>query len=199
MAVPSSHPAAWQRRAGSTTTTARDKRLIALLAAIALAPVVLAYLAYYVFPRDARVNYGDLLPHTTLAAIHGTGADGRPFDSAAIRGKWILLHESPGGCSETCASALYATRQSRTIQNAERERVVRILLVPQSAPMPSLGAEHPDLVVVRTDPLPALPRGPDRIYLVDPLGNFVLAWPSKPDIKAMAKDLSRLLRASSIG
>jgi len=27
----------------------------------------------------------------------------------------------------------------------------------------------------------------------------VLAWPSKPDIKAMAKDLGRLLRASSIG
>jgi hypothetical protein len=180
-------------------TSARNKRLIALLAAVALAPVVLAYLAYYAWPRDARVNYGDLLPHTTLAAIHGTGADGRPFDSRAIRGKWILLHESTGACSETCTSALYATRQSRTIQNAERERVVRILLVPASAPVPSLGAEHPDLVVVRTDPLPALPRGPDRIYLVDPLGNFVLAWPSKPDIKAMAKDLSRLLRASSIG
>jgi hypothetical protein len=60
-------------------------------------------------------------------------------------------------------------------------------------------AEHPDLVVVRVANPPALPRGGNRIYLVDPLGNFVLAWPAKPDIKAMAKDLTRLLRASSIG
>ncbi|HEX6792884.1 MAG TPA: cytochrome C oxidase subunit I, partial [Casimicrobiaceae bacterium] len=63
----------------------------------------------------------------------------------------------------------------------------------------SLLAEHPDLAAVRVAAAPKLPRGTDRIYLVDPLGNFVLAWPSKPDIKAMAKDLGRVLRASSIG
>ena len=58
-----------------------------------------------------------------------------------------------------------------------------------------------------TSPSPALrrasvadfPEGTERIYLVDPLGNYVLAWPTKPDIKAMAKDLARLLRASAIG
>jgi len=43
------------------------------------------------------------------------------------------------------------------------------------------------------------PEGTDRIYLIDPLGNYVLAWPSKPDVKAMAKDIARLLRASAIG
>ncbi|HET8876069.1 MAG TPA: hypothetical protein VFO53_07055 [Casimicrobiaceae bacterium] len=67
------------------------------------------------------------------------------------------------------------------------------------APPAALLAEHPDLTAVRVAAPPALPRGAARIYLVDPLGNFVLAWPSKPDIKAMARDLGRLLRASSIG
>ena len=37
------------------------------------------------------------------------------------------------------------------------------------------------------------------IYLVDPLGNAVLAWPRAPDIKALANDLGKLLRASQIG
>ncbi len=37
-----------------TTTSARNKRLLALIAAIALAPVVLSYAAYYFWPRDAR-------------------------------------------------------------------------------------------------------------------------------------------------
>ena len=45
----------------------------------------------------------------------------------------------------------------------------------------------------------ALPKGEDAIYLVDPLGNQVLAWPRDPDIKALARDLTRVLEASRIG
>ena len=87
------------------------------------------------------------------------------------------------------------------MQNAERERVSRVwLLTGGPAPDAALLAAHPDLTVVRVSgAAPALPAGADRIYLVDPLGNFVLAWPSNPDIKAMARDLTRLLRASRIG
>ena len=110
------------------------------------------------------------------------------------------MHVAPGDCASECAGALYASRQARTIQNAERERVVRVLLSAHGiAPLRALLGGHPDLTVVRVDNLPTLPLGADRIYLVDPLGNFVLAWPSNPDIAAMARDLGRLLRASSIG
>lgn len=180
-------------------TSARAKRLIALLVAIALAPVVLAYLAYYVFPRDARVNYGELL-QGTVPAIEGTRLDGASFDVTDLRGRWIVLYDAGATCQGRCADALYASRQARTIQNTERDRVVRVLLVGNDAtPASELLAQHPDLVVVRIAKTPPMPRGADRIYLVDPLGNFVLAWPSKPDIKAMAKDLGRVLRASSIG
>ena len=44
-----------------------------------------------------------------------------------------------------------------------------------------------------------LPDGGRGLALVDPLGNVVLTWPADPDIKAMAKDIARLLRASRIG
>ena len=180
-------------------TSARTKRLLALLVAIALAPVVLSYVAYYAWPRDARVNYGELLTGS-VPAIVGTRDDGTRFDIAELRGRWIVLHAAPGECGRDCQAALYASRQSRTIQNAERERVARVWLVTgASPPAPALLAEHPDLAAVHVSAPPVLPRGSDRIYLVDPHGNFVLAWPSKPDIKAMAKDLGRLLRASSIG
>ena len=183
-------------------TSARNKRTLVLLAAIALAPVVLSYAAYYFWPRDAGVNYGALIASRTLAPIAGTRLDGTPFDVAALKGRWIVLYAAPGACPQACASALYATRQARTIQNAERERIVRVWLVDDAASPPAtLLAQHPDLAAVRVDArtVGELPLGGDRIYLVDPLGNFVLAWPSNPDIKAMAKDLGRLLRASSIG
>ena len=31
--------------------------------------------------------------------------------------------------------------------------------------------------------LERLPRGSDAIYLIDPLGNQVLAWPPNPDVR----------------
>ena len=181
-------------------TPRRTRPMLVLLAAIAVAPVALSYLAYYALPRDARVNYGTLLATEPLAGFAGTRADGAAFASADLRGRWTMLIAAPGACDARCRAALYASRQARTIQNAERDRVQRVWLIPDDvAPSAQLLADHPDLVAVRVRTLAPLPEGAERIYLVDPLGNFVLAWPSNPDIKALANDLSRLLRASRIG
>jgi hypothetical protein len=183
-------------------TDRRTKRHLLMLAAIAVAPVLLSYVAYYAMPREARVNYGTLLATRPLAAIAGAGLDGKSFETAELRGRWVMLFAGSGACDAVCADALYASRQARTIQNAERERVQRVWLIfDDRAPRAGLISEHPDLVVARVSGAVAgaLPEGTDRIYLIDPLGNLVLAWPSRPDIKAMAEDLTRLLRASGIG
>ena len=187
--------------APSDAATRRTRRRLVLIAVIGLAPIVLSYLTYYTRPRDARVNYGELIVSEPPPQIAGRRLDGAPFDIADLRGRWVILHSAPGDCNGDCEGALYATRQARTIQNAERERIVRVWLVTGGAPPAAKTlAEHPDLtVVLGATPAAPLPRGGDAIYLVDPLGNFVLAWPSKPDIKAMARDVGRLLGASSIG
>ena len=186
----------------ATATTARTRRRLLLLAGIAIAPVVLSYLAYYFVPRDARVNYGTLLATRPIEPIAGTLATGAAFSLADLRGRWVVLYAGSGRCADPCVDALYASRQARTIQNAERERIQRVyLVVDGESPPTALIAEHPDLTVARVprNSVAGLPEGIDRVYLIDPLGNYVLAWPSKPDIKAMAKDITRLLRASSIG
>lgn len=188
--------------AGAAATRARTRRRLLLLASIAISPVVLSYLAYYFTPRDARVNYGTLLATRPIEPISGTLSASRPFSLAEFRGRWVILYAGSGRCAEPCVDALYASRQARTIQNAERERVRRVWLIVDDATPPAQAvAEQDDLAIVRVAPLSVadLPEGIGRIYLVDPLGNYVLAWPTKPDIKAMAKDLARLLRASAIG
>jgi hypothetical protein len=182
--------------------TRGGRRTVIAIAVIVAAPVLLSYAFYNYFPRARFTNYGELLPTTTFPAVSGARADGAPFDLAGLRGRWIVLVAAPAACDEACAKALYATRQARTIQGKESERVVRVWLAGgEGAPDAALLAQHPDLVVVRVAPAAgaALPRGERSIYLVDPLGHQVLAWPGDPDIKMLAKDIGRLLRASRIG
>ncbi len=183
-------------------TDPKARRTLVVLLLVGLAPVIASYAFYYFAPRDARVNYGELLPTRAVAAITGTTPEGEPFRLADLRGRWVMIAAAPGACDAACAGALYATRQARTMQGREQDRVIRVwLLTDATPPAAALLAEHPGLVVVRVDPAvaAALPRGGAGIFLVDPLGNQVLAWPAKPDIKGVARDLGRLLKASQIG
>ena len=181
---------------------AQRRRTLVLIAAAVVAPVALSYAIYHLAPREASTNYGELLPTTTAPAIAAMSAEGTPLRIDAASGLWTLVMAAGGDCDQACKDKLYATRQARTIQGRERERVKRVWLVTDAAqPRRELLAEHPDLVVARTSPAEAarLPRGAHALYLIDPLANLVLAWPAEPDIKAMANDLARLLKASRIG
>jgi hypothetical protein len=176
------------------------KRTLLMVAAAVIAPVALSYGVYYLSPRGTFTNYGELLPTQPAAAITGMRADGSPFRAA--QGRWTIVVASGGACDAACVHKLYATRQARTMQGRERERIERLWLVPDGVtPHSSVLAEHPDVVVVRTTTakVATLPKGSDAIYLIDPIGNQVLAWPRDADVKALARDLTRLLRASRIG
>ena len=178
------------------------KRTLLLIAAVTLAPVIASYVAYYLFPRSPAVNYGTLLPIAPIEGIEGTRPDGSRFRLEDLRGRWVLLAHGRGECDASCERRLYATRQARTMQGREQERVARAwLVVGDAAPPAALLAQHPGLVVIRVpEAVPArFPGGPDALYLIDPLGNLVLRYPDDPDIKGVAKDLTRLLKASRIG
>ncbi len=180
----------------------RGLRTLWLILAVCAAPLVASLVAFFLLPSHDRTNYGELLPTQAAPGLAGVRADGAAWTLADERGHWVVLVAAGGACDDACAKRLYATRQTRTMQGKDRERVVRVwLLTDAAAPRPATLAEHPDLVVVRADARSAgrLPKGPDAIYLVDPLGNQVLAWPSDPDVRAMAKDVSKLLRTSRIG
>ena len=180
--------------------TRRNRRTLILLALVTIAPVVASYTAYYLLPRDKQANYGELLETRLAPEVRGL-RDGKPAALADLRGKWVLAMAASASCDAACGKALYATRQARTLQGREMERIQRVWIVTDGArPSAALLAEHPDILVLSSgDGLGAFPSGSERLYLVDPLGNLVLAYPRDPDIKAMGRDISRLLRASRIG
>jgi len=193
----------------TTTSTRADpaaarksRRTLIMIAAAVIAPVALSYFFYYLAPRATFTNYGELLPTASLPELAGTTIDGQPFRLADLRGKWTILVPAGGACDAACGEMLYATRQARTMQGKDMDRVARAWIVTDGTlPAPERLAEHPGIVVAR---LPAsevakLPKGGNAVVLMDPLGNQVLAWPRQPDPKALAKDLGRLLKASRIG
>jgi hypothetical protein len=182
------------------------RRTLLLIVAIGLAPIVASYAAYYWFTPSKRVNYGELLETAPAPIIAGEDADGKAFSLTELRGKWVVLIASRAGCADACVRALYATRQARTIQGREQDRVVRLLLQPLAAPTlpPELAAAHPGLVVARVDQrsLEQLPLGAsavDGVLLLDPRGNLVLRYGADPEIRGLANDLQRVLKASQIG
>ena len=183
----------------------RARRTLLLLALVCAAPVIASYAAYYWLHPAGRVNYGELLERPA-PEIGGVGDDGAAWRLASLRGRWVLLVTGNSACDSQCETALYATRQARTIQGREQERIVRVLLQPADAPPldAALRAQHPGLIVARADPaqwasLVAAASPAPAIVLVDPLGNLVLHYPPAPDIKRLANDLGRVLRASRIG
>lgn len=186
----------------TSAATRPSRRPLVLMAVIAVAPVLLSTMVYFFFPRSAATNYGRLLDVGPAPDIVGTHGDGTPFRLAGLQGKWVLMVAAGGGCDTSCRRELYATRQARTIQGAEQERIVRVWLIADAeTPAPDVLREHPGITTVHVDraALGRLPRGGAAIYLIDPRGNLVLEYPEDPDIKALANDLKRLLRASSIG
>ncbi len=180
----------------------RGRRTLFLIAAATLAPVVASYAVYYLLPREPTANYGTLLPTAPIAGIEGTRPDGSKFRLEELHGRWVLVTHGRGDCAPACERVLHATRQARTMQGKEQVRIVRAWLVTGDAEPPAaLLARHPGLVVVRVrDDVPARFAGEaNRLYLIDPLGNLVLRYPDDPDIKGIANDLTRLLKASRIG
>ncbi len=143
-----------------------------------------------------------LLPTAPAPAVEGERLDGTPFRLTDLHGQWVLLVAAGGRCDAVCERELYATRQARTMQGAEQERIARVwLITDDAAPAKALLDAHPGLVVARVPArgIAALPSGAGAIYLIDPLGNFVLRYGDDPDITGVNRDLGHLLKASRIG
>jgi len=196
-----------QRADGSSRLGGRLKLLALFL--VCAAPMVAAFLAYFVFPPTALSHYGALIaPQRPIPS--GLLLDGRFGDPvrAGMRGKWVLLQADGGGCDAACLNKLYALRQQRTMTGAQRERVVRVwLLTDDQTPDPNWQREYGGTLVARADPsvlsrwLPVEPGRSlrDYVYVIDPLGHLMMRFEAQGDPAKIRRDLARLLRASQIG
>jgi len=183
----------------------RRYRVLYAVIALCSAPVLASYLAYYVFPPSGRTNYGTLITPRPIPAAPLAALDGRPFTFKELAGRWVMVAAAPAACDAACASALLQMRQQRLMTGKERDRVERVWLITDDAPIaPELLRDHEGTFFVRAPAatvreLLAADDGPltGHVWLVDPMGNLMLRWPQDPEPQRVKKDLSRLLTASS--
>lgn len=191
------------------TRTGRWKMLAVML--VCAAPVIASYFTYYVVrPTGGTRAFGELIePQRELPDAVAHTLDQRPVRLGSLKGQWLLVSVAPAACDEACAQNLYWQRQLRESLGKEKERVDRVWLVTDEAPVPErLRAALDQFTVLR---LPAaevaawLAPAPgqklaDHLYLVDPMGHWMMRFPPALDLAAAGKakrDLDRLLRASS--
>jgi hypothetical protein len=115
----------------------------------------------------------------------------------------------PAACDAGCERRLYAQRQLREMLGRERDRLDKLWLVTDdTAPKPALRdavlAEPPVTVLrmPRTELARWLAPEPGRLleehlYLIDPMGEWMMRFPVEFDPTRVKRDIDRLLRASS--
>jgi hypothetical protein len=196
--------AAAQRR----TTVGRLKMLAVL--AVCAAPVIASYIAYYLVRPDGRTNYGTLIePSRPLPALRLADLDGRAVEAKSLHGQWLLIVVGPAACDAGCEARLYAQRQLREMLGRERDRLDKVWLVTDEGPLrPELRAAlaaAPAATVLRADraavaawlaPEPGHALD-EHLYVVDPLGEWMMRMPAAGQPAKIKRDLDKLLRASA--
>ena len=126
-----------------------------------------------------------------------------------LQGQWLLVSVASGACDATCEKHLYLQRQLREGLGKNRDRVDWVWLVADTAPIrEEIKPALQQATILRVDAsqlaqwlTPARGRQlQDHLYVVDPMGNWMMRFPPGHDIASAAKvrkDLEHLMRASA--
>lgn len=190
------------------TRVGRLKMLMVLL--VCAAPVIASYFTYYVVRPQARSNYGHLIEQQrampAAAELPLADLQGRAVDPASLRDQWLLVAVAGGACDAVCEQQLYLQRQLREALGREKERVDRVWFVVDDQPVrPALLPALQGATVLRVSRealakwlSPEAGRALEaHLFVVDPMGRWMMRFPAEPEPSKAKRDLDKLLRASS--
>jgi hypothetical protein len=195
--------------AARTVASGRLK-LLAILLACSL-PVLVAYFVFYVVRPQGQAGLGELItPVRPVPAAQGASLDGTQVPLPSLKAQWLLVKVDGGACVQDCQKQLTVLRQFRLMLGKDMDRLDWLWLINDSVPVePTLAAslKQDSATVLRVDaavldnwlPVPPGKVRQDFIYVVDPMGNTMMRFPSVLDSAAAAKarrDMEHLLRAS---
>jgi hypothetical protein len=199
--------------AGKSVLTGR-LQLLGVLLACSL-PVLIAYFVFYVVRPQGEAGFGELVnPARPMPEVQTTDLNGAPHALPQLKAQWLLVKVDGGACQQECQRQLLVLRQLRLMLGKDMDRVDWVWLINDGAPVDAKLATnlaHDAATVVRVDvdananalagwlPVPAGKAVQDFFYVVDPMGNTMMRFPSRLDSAAAAKakrDMEHVLKAS---
>lgn len=184
-------------------------RMLLVLAACA-APVIASYFTFYVIKPQGRA-YGELIVPTVdlPAQLSLRDLAGQPVSVESLKGQWLLTLVQNADCNKACEDLLFMQRQLREMMGKERDKVDKLLLIADDAPL------RPELQQALTTGIPVtILRAPraqlesflkagagqglnDHLFIIDPMGRWMWRSPVQPDPSKVKSDLSRLLKTNA--
>jgi hypothetical protein len=192
----------------STTNTRMGRIKMMLILLVAASPVMLSYFTYYVIRPEGRQNYGELIEplQPIPVGLAGVDAQGLPQPLEGLKDQWLFVSVGDSQCDERCQSHLYLQRQIREGLGKEKERMDWVWLrtgTPELSEVLQLATRDAVVLHMQEQDIAtwlAPAEGStlaDHLYVVDPMGNWMMRFPAQADPKKMRRDINRLLRASS--
>jgi hypothetical protein len=182
-----------------------------LVLAMCVSPVVASYLTYFVIKPQGRTNYSDLIsPSRDLPAdLPLTKLTGEAVPALSLRGQWLMVVVGDAACDADCEKSLYLQRQLRETLGREKARIDKVWFVtdtaaPRAEVLQAISQGTPATVLrVPREALakwfaPATGQALQaHIYMVDPMGQWMMRTPINPDPAKLKRDVEKLLRASA--
>ena len=169
------------------------------LLSIFLLPIILGTLFFYLNPgyfSQNTVNYGQLISPVIVTEESDIELKG----DATLDGIWTFAYVTES-CDSLCDKAVEDIKTIRTLINMDMRRIQRVLITKDGS-RPSQVDENLILATINSEELSlklaSFPK--NSIFLIDPIGNFMLYYnPKDINVKFVLKDLKRLLKYSRIG
>jgi hypothetical protein len=195
--------------AARRTRSGRLKMLLVL--AICAAPVIASYVAYFLIRPEGRTNYSELIEPLQPIPSDLSLADlqGKAVDEQTLKGQWLLIVVSGGACGSVCEKQLWVQRQLCEALGRDKDRVDKVWLISDAVtPSPQVlnGVTTNTTATVLRVPAQSLAAWlrpasghalDDHMYIVDPLGNWMMRAPANAEPAKLKGDIEKLLRASA--
>jgi cytochrome oxidase Cu insertion factor (SCO1/SenC/PrrC family) len=188
------------------------------LAVLFLGPMFAAFFAYQSgWQPGGQTAHGQLLsPARPLPELALSSLGEAALPDALLRREWTMLYIGDADCAESCQQTLYTMRQVWKSLGRRSKRVKGLYLLADQSDTTALQAfmlaEHKGMTLARSQQADQAewldffsldnsiqPLQADNIYIIDPLGNWVLVYRPEDPPKGLLSDLKKLLRLSQIG
>ncbi len=194
-----------------TNTAGKGRKILLGLALIFILPFTIAATLHLLNLKPASHSYGDLItPPKALKLTTLHDVQGKEYTAQHWLKIWSIVTLATA-CEAQCQAQMHLLKQLHSSLGKESKRVQRILLVTddlKADAYKTLQAQYPDLIILTAADAEAAnfvgqfsikEQKNGNVYLVDPLGNLMMAYSKNQNPKGMQTDMKRLLKNSWAG